>query len=89
MPGIIRLNNGTELSGNALEDDGILWVDVFGVAFADCVSDFLNAGNLQTITAEEYGAENVYDGYTHLFYAREMPNEKTSIGLTKGVQENV
>lgn len=87
MRGIIRLNNGTEFNGTAVEDEDILWLDLAGTTLPAVCDSFLDTDNVAEITVNQNGVTTVYNGYTHLFYVRETTGVKVSAGIEKGEQD--
>lgn len=86
MPGTIRLNNDTEFSGTAVDDEGILWLDFDETTLATVCPFLIDESNVSTVTVQQYGTEYIYEGFTHLFYIRETNGTKVSAGLEKGEQ---
>lgn len=79
--GKIKLNDGTEYDGTAVDDENILWLDLSGVSLQDCYMDLMDTEKMSHITAYQYGIEYEYNGYSHVFSLRETNGTKVNVGL--------
>ena len=80
----IVLNDGTELTGSAIMDENVLWIDAGNITFDALYKELSNPKKTQKISVYEYGVVNKREGFTHLFYLREGPG-MVSAGLEKVV----
>ena len=82
----LTLNDGTVLEDSyAMADGNTLWVYI-GAAY-DMVQAFHSLyypAKTESMTCNQYGAETVFEGYTHLFCISEEPGGRISAGLKKG-----
>lgn len=79
--GKIKLNDGTEYDGSAVDDENILWLDLSGVSLQNCYMDLMDTEKMSHITAYQYGIEYEYNGYSHAFSLRETNGTKVNVGL--------
>lgn len=62
----LRLNNGTEIAGDLIEDDGRLYLYMRGISMIRAFNELKNPDAAMRITAVAFGEETVYSGYSHL-----------------------
>lgn len=84
MAGKIKLIDGTEYAGSAINDGGILWLYIANETLPDVCTDVVDPEKTETITVDDYGVTNVYEGFTHAFSLREVGGNTVIVGLEKG-----
>ena len=75
------LNDGTELSGHALELDGILWMYLNATDLPTGYAYMSSPEKTRKIVAMQDGECREYAGYNHLFCIREESGGMLSAGL--------
>ena len=79
----LTLNDGTELEGHAIESNGVLYIYMYNITFADVFELLIVPEKTERIDMVRYGNETVFTGYNHLFCLREESGGMISAGLKK------
>lgn len=79
----LKLNDGTELAGHALETDGVMYLYIEHMSMAEgwpLLSDPEKTGRIEET---RYGRTAVHTGWNHLFCMREELGGMLSAGLKR------
>lgn len=82
----LKLNDGTELNGRALESDGTLFLYIFGKTMKEVFELLSVVKNVKVITATKYGEDTVYKNYSHLKAISEESGDMISAVMKKAVR---
>ena len=85
----LTLNDGTELAGHAIEAGGRLYVYLDDSTLAEAFTALIDPDRTRRITADRYGEETNYIGYTHLKAVSEESGTAVNAVLAKEVSANV
>ena len=85
----LTLNDGTELAGHAIEAGGRLYVYLDDSTLAAAFTALNDPDRTRRITANRYGEETDYIGYTHLKAVSEESGTQVNAVLTKEVSADV
>lgn len=83
----LRLNNGTEILGDLIEEDGKLFLYMTGISLVQAFNALKDPDAAMRITAAAFGQETVYSGYSHLSRIGEE-NGGVNAVMTKAVSNN-
>ena len=83
MEQTLTLNDGTVLAGHAFEVDGVLYVYIDSGTLKSVFPLLSERSKTAVITAEDYGSERTYEGYTKLFALREETDGTVNACLRK------
>jgi len=84
----LTLNDGTTLEpAHAIEAGGVLWIYLDGGIEMAAAFELLNdPEKTGRITADDFGAVELYEGYTDLFCIRKEITGQVNAGLKKAVR---